>query len=480
MASPSLALGDGPNASRFTITDNELVVERDADKKWPVIRTLLRNVLWAGIDNGNQLHVSLLAKKKRTSPMALVHVAGTVPDPDIATATAFTDSVMQSAYYGLTLRRRLKVIINPKSGPGKSAQIFRKKIEPIFRAARCPVDITFTERGRHAQDVAQTLPLDRYDAVVVLSGDGIVYELLNGFAAHADPARAFRMPIAPVPVGSGNGSSLNLLGKADAKDKAMAALNAIKGRPMSVDVMSVLQNGQRTFSFMTSCLGLMANVDLGTENLRFMGPQRFFVGFLREVIRHRPYSYRISIKVAETDKDKMMQNREALRAQAQALHGSPISTYSSSTLPETGVPELKHIGPDADRDGWITFDKSFSYFYAGKGPFVSVDLMQFPVSHPDDGFIDVVIAERTTRLALLKAVNGADRGTQYWTPVQHYFKAYAYRVEPISPDGYLSIDGEEYPHEPFEVEVHQGLGTFLSMYGHYKNEFRRPPEPEHK
>ena len=91
-----------------------------------------------------------------------------------------------------------------------------------------------------------------------------------------------------------------------------------------------------------------------------------------------------------------MRNREALRAQAQALHGSPISTYSASTLPETGVPELKHIGPDADKDGWITFDKSFNYFYAGKGPFVSVDLMQFPVSHPDDGFIDVVIAERVS------------------------------------------------------------------------------------
>nr|VWO98681.1 Efflux pump FUB11 (Fusaric acid biosynthesis protein 11) [Ganoderma boninense] len=432
MPSPSLALGQGPNASRFTITDNELVVDRPADKKWPVVRTLLRNVLWAGVDDGNQLHVSLLAKKKPTSPMALLHVAGTVPDTDIATATAFTDSVMQSAYYGNPL---LVIHIPPSSHStrldaaqttqthhqsqerpvqGKSAQIFRKKIEPIFRAARCPVDVTFTERGGHAQDIAQTLPLDQYDAIVVLSGDGIVYELLNGFAAHTDPSRAFRMPVAPVPMGSGNGSSLNLLGKA---------------------------NGQRTFSFMTSCLGLMASLDLGTEHLRFMGSQ------------HRPYSYRISIKVAETDKDKMMQNREALRAQAQAIHGSPISTESSSTLPETGVPELKHIGPDADKDGWITFDKSFNYFYAGKGPFVSVDLMQFPVSHPDDGFIDVVIAER-----------------------QHYFKAYAYRVEPISPDGYLSIDGEEYPHEPFEVEVHQGLGTFLSMYGHYKNEFHRPPE----
>ena len=42
---------------------------------------------------------------------------------------------------------------------------------------------------------------------------------------------------------------------------------------MSIDLVSILQNGKRTFSFMTSCLGLMANLDLGTEYLRFMGSQ---------------------------------------------------------------------------------------------------------------------------------------------------------------------------------------------------------------
>ncbi len=95
-----------------------------------------------------------------------------------------------------------------------------------------------------------------------------------------------------------------------------------------------------------------------------------------------------------------MQNREALRAQAQALHESTISTYHASTSTQPGVPELKHIGPDADKDGWITFDKSVNYFYAGKGPYVSVDFMQFPVSHPDDGFIDVVISERVSACTL--------------------------------------------------------------------------------
>lgn len=33
MASPSLALGEGSNASKFTITNNEFVVERAADSE---------------------------------------------------------------------------------------------------------------------------------------------------------------------------------------------------------------------------------------------------------------------------------------------------------------------------------------------------------------------------------------------------------------------------------------------------------------
>ena len=61
-------------------------------------------------------------------------------------------------------------------------------------------------------EIAKDLPLNKYDVVVTMSGDGLVHEVMNGFASHKDPIRALRIPIAPVPVGSGNGLSLNLLG----------------------------------------------------------------------------------------------------------------------------------------------------------------------------------------------------------------------------------------------------------------------------
>ena len=72
----------------------------------------------------------------------------------------------------------------------------------------CPV----TERPKHATELAKELDVSRFDALVLLSGDGLAHEVYQGFAAHSDPVKAFALPIAPVPTGSANGMALNLLG----------------------------------------------------------------------------------------------------------------------------------------------------------------------------------------------------------------------------------------------------------------------------
>ena len=56
---------------------------------------------------------------------------------------------------------------------------------------------------------------------------------------------------------------------------------------MPVDAFSITQNGKRTISFMSQALGLIADADIGTENLRWMGDTRFLLGILRG---SEPYS----------------------------------------------------------------------------------------------------------------------------------------------------------------------------------------------
>lgn len=68
-----------------------------------------------------------------------------------------------------------------------------------------------------------------YDALVVVSGDGLIHEVLNGFYQHEQQHIAFSIPIAPIPTGSANAMSLNLLGLQDGLDVCAATLNALKG-----------------------------------------------------------------------------------------------------------------------------------------------------------------------------------------------------------------------------------------------------------
>lgn len=50
---------------------------------------------------------------------------------------------------------------------------------------------------------------------------------------------------------------------------------------MKVDLFSFVQGETKTISFMSQSLGLMAELDIGTDNWRWMGDTRFFLGFLR-------------------------------------------------------------------------------------------------------------------------------------------------------------------------------------------------------
>jgi len=50
---------------------------------------------------------------------------------------------------------------------------------------------------------------------------------------------------------------------------------------MAIDLLSILQDEKRSFSFLSQSVGLMADLDLGTEHLRWMGSNRFVYGFLR-------------------------------------------------------------------------------------------------------------------------------------------------------------------------------------------------------
>jgi len=419
------------------------------------------HILWAEVVD-HTVTVSSLTKKHKN--LHLTPFTAVVADDALEEAKTWAAQVMQLAYKNSKPQRKLKVLINPASGQSKGISIWEKLAQPVFDAAHAHYDISLTERRGHAAEIAKALPLE-YDAIVTVSGDGLQHEIINGFAEREDARQALQTPIAPIPTGSGNGFSISLLGLEEGLDPAAAALNILKGKKMVLDLCSVTQGDKQYYSFMSQAIGLMADVDLGTEHLRWMGNARFMYGFIRGVAKFKSCPVEISVKFDERDKKKIHEAHRILRTKlASGEHPPPAEEENSGS----SLPPLKFIdGPD---EGWFTFEKPILYAYAGNMPYVSRDFMQFPVAHPSDGFLDLVVQEKTYRSELLKAIDVAPQGGQYWIDSQHYFKVHAYRAKPLG-SGFLSVDGEAYPFEEFQVEAHAGLGTTLSMTGHYAVEF---------
>lgn len=118
------------------------------------------------------------------------------------------------------------------------------------------------------------------------------------------------------------------------------------------------------------------------------------------MIRNKATPVKVSIKVAESDKERMVENfhmslakaKEAAQRQRFQPYSEPKESEFETDLanaPSTALPEFSHLTPD--KEGWITIDKPLLYVYAGQGPYAAPELMQFPVSLPDDGYIDIVV-----------------------------------------------------------------------------------------
>ncbi|PWN34932.1 uncharacterized protein FA14DRAFT_164097 [Meira miltonrushii] len=292
------------------------------------------------------------------SNLRLVKIEARLAGQDAAAlsdeASAWAEKLTQLAYPDTKPYRRLKVIVNPIGGPGKAVQLYKSRVLPILDAAGCTVDATITTHAFHGQEIAETFSLDE-------NGDGMLHEVLNGLAKRKDAEIALQIPLVPIPAGSGNAVALNLLGVDQGFNLALASLNAIKGKPMPVDVCCVTQpidptdvarkakaaakrrsmmrrkntsesiptstNGSTTeaeamaspaydvgYSFLSQAIGVLANCDLGTEHLRMLGDTRFVLGFIGEVLSNKECEVDVYVKLGTNGTI----NKSEMRARVQA------------------------------------------------------------------------------------------------------------------------------------------------------------------
>lgn len=138
--------------------------------------------------------------------------------------------------------RRYLVFVNPVGGTGNAVQIWNR-IQPFLTFASIEYELLITERANHAKDVMATRDLDDITAVVIVGGDGLIFEVVSGLFARSDSeAQLQRIVFAPIPGGSGNGlikSILHESGEEYSPENAMFV--AIRGKSAPLDLSQVLQ-----------------------------------------------------------------------------------------------------------------------------------------------------------------------------------------------------------------------------------------------
>jgi sphingosine kinase len=307
----------------------------------------------------------------------------------------WVDQLLDLAYSGSARRKRAWVLVNPHAGPGGADKLWETEAKPIFEAARMPMTVVRTAYSGEAVELAQNLNIDDYDIAVPCSGDGLPHEVFNGLAKRPDARRALsKIAVCHIPCGSGNAMSCNLYGTHRA---SLAALAIVKGVPTPLDLVSVTHGNERTISFLSQALGLIADLDLGTEHLRWMGAARFTYGFLRLAMQRKTYPCDIAVKV-EIDHKEDVKDHYRRQITESTTEPSGVSKPSESHADKqfegsssasdavgnddsVGLPPLKY-GTAMDKlpEGWelIPYEKLGS-FYCGN---VSCGRETVPFRHP--------------------------------------------------------------------------------------------------
>lgn len=102
--------------------------------------------------------------------------------------------------------RKVLILLNPKSGSGKARETFQKYVAPVFTEAEVPYELQVTKYANFAREFARRCTIHEWRSIVVVGGDGIYYEVINGLFERADWEHAIQaIPIGIIPCGSGNG-----------------------------------------------------------------------------------------------------------------------------------------------------------------------------------------------------------------------------------------------------------------------------------
>ncbi|KAJ0248706.1 Sphingoid long-chain bases kinase 1 [Hirschfeldia incana] len=229
---------------------------------------------------------------------------------------------------------KMLVILNPRSGHGRSIKVFHEVVEPIFKLAGIKMEVVKTTKAGHARELASTVDISLCsDGIICVGGDGIINEVLNGLFTRSNQKERVTIPIGIVPAGSDNSLVWTVLG---VRDPISAALSIVKGGLTATDVFAVewIHTGVMHFGMTVSYYGFVSDVlELSEKYQKRFGPMRYLVaGFLKFMCLPK-YSYEVEYLPAKKEDEEGNTRLEKEVVDVQDLYTDVMRRSSREGMP---------------------------------------------------------------------------------------------------------------------------------------------------
>ena len=181
--------------------------------------------------------------------------------------------------------------------------MFKSKVEPFLKVSHLTYEIKKSELQGHIVDIMASINFNEFDEFIGVGGDGTLYEVskrisiiifmsnhnfslkVQGIFVRKDWKEGMKKVIGIIPCGTGNGLSVSL-GMLNTEE---AAFSISKGNYKSLDISSVIQKGKRYYSFLSLTWAIIADVDLGGDAYRWLGPLRVPLTGVKCILENKTY-----------------------------------------------------------------------------------------------------------------------------------------------------------------------------------------------
>lgn len=369
------------------------------------------------------------------------------PTEDFEDANLILKSLRRLAT-GYPAERQFLVLCSPVSGPRKDApKVYEKKVRPILEQAAITTEVLITTHAGHGRERMARPTSDNgdkditeYDGIVVMGGDGLIWELVNGIMEREDAEDVLRkVKIGPIGCGTSNGLVASLAKHTGEVNDPMTSIFMIaKSRTTKIDLAKYQTRNSTIFGFLTYAYAMIADIDIESEVIRWIGSLRMDLWGALSVLRMRRY-----------------------RARLTYLPPSKVPNYRSQSVGVMPATVQESI-PENNQD-WVTIEDDFLAFWASQLPHAATRTHQSPNSEIQDGVFKIwVVRGNVSRFRMALILIGLETGAHIDYPQCEFIDCCAFRLDPIRP-GRSVLDGELIEEGPVQVKV---LPASMNVFCH--------------